>query len=755
MSVFWPRQTQAHKPRNSATGAAVGLPRRSYAWAVAAPIAALLLVLEFPVRADLSDLIFDWYQRLAPRQWDPKAPVRVVDIDNESLARVGQWPWPRSTIANLVTRLGELGATVVVTDIVFAESDAQDPARLIPLLPAVPARSALEAEIGKEATNDEKLAAAIGATPTVLGAILTNDERPVAYPAKYGIATAGDDPKTLLPSFSSAVVPLPALATAASGLGALNWLPDRDQVVRRVPLVLTLREQIVTGLAVEALRVAQGASTVIVRSSNASGQSAFGAHSGVNTIKVGDLEIPTDPRGEVRIRYSTSERGRRIPAWKVLRGDVDAQDIQNRIILIGTSAAGVGDLHATPVDPAMPGTEIQAQFIEQLLTESALARPDWLRGAELTLTMALVLGLATLLRRTNALTGATVAAVGFAGACATSWYAFSARGLLVDPTLPAIGIALTYISCVGWLYWDEQLQRRYVREAFGRYVSPAVVARLAEQPDRLALGGETRTLTVLFSDIRGFTGIAETLDAQQLTQFINEYLTPMTEIVLDHGGTLDKYIGDGLVAFWNAPLEDPTHAAHAARAALAMRRALDTLNQRRQAHASASGKSHNDIKFGVGLATGECCVGNFGSIRRFDYSALGDSVNLAARLEGATKFYRTDILASETTRDRSTDLAWLEVDRVRLPGKSEVVRIFTLAGDEVAPHDLAVLTKLHDEMLSAYRLGKFAEAAASAASAGDLWPYRRDFYLAYEERCRELTLHCPDEWVAVTKLTSK
>jgi adenylate cyclase len=758
MSLFRPRKTQPRTPRPALRGK----PRHwSYGLAVAAPILVigLLGVAKPPFMPDLSNLLFDWYQRLDPRAWDPDAPVRIVDIDDESLARLGQWPWPRSRIAEIVTRLRALEVAAVAVDIVFAEPDGASPENVLGLLPATPGRALLAQEIGARKSNDALLAEAIAAAPTVLGAILTQGSGAVDYPAKHGVVSAGDDPRSFLPQFSGAVVPLSVLSASAAGLGALNWLPDRDQVVRRVPLLLALREQTVASVAVETLRVAQGASTIIVRSSNASGHSAFGARIGVNALRIGDLEIPTDPRGEIRVRYSRSEPRRFIPAWKLLAGDVDRADVQNRIVLLGTSAGGLGDRRATPIEASIAGTEIQAQVIEQLLAGSLLVRPDWLPGAELALAILLSLALGIAVPRIATLTGSLGAAVTIGVMGWASWTAFSTRGLLVDPIIPSLSVALTYLSCVVWLYRDEQRQRRYVREAFGRYVSPVVVARLAEDPSKLVLGGETRTLTVMFCDIRGFTSIAERLDAQRLTRLMNEYLTPMTDVVLAHDGTIDKYVGDAVMAFWNAPLDDPAHADHAARAALAMTRELAALNAQWQTtRADGRSDAHDHVKFGIGLATGDCSVGNFGSARRFDYSVLGDQVNLASRLEGATKFYQTDILASEATRDLSPDLAWLEVDHVRVKGKTEVARIFTLVGDDVTRQSLAftMLAELHAQMLAAYRGGDLEAAAAIAAKARAAAPPRQhDFYVGFERRCGLVAQSRPDDWAPITLLAEK
>jgi adenylate cyclase len=324
--------------------------------------------------------------------------------------------------------------------------------------------------------------------------------------------------------------------------------------------------------------------------------------------------------------------------------------------------------------------------------------------------------------------------------------------------LPGFSVALAYVACVVWLYRAEQRQRKFVREAFGRYVSPAVVDRIAKDPVKLVLGGESRNLTIMFCDVRGFTSIAERLDAQSLTRFMNEYLTQMTDAVLAHGGTIDKYIGDAVMAFWNAPLDDPKHAEHAARAGLAMEQELNVLNRKWSDRAAVRGEEHRHVRFGIGLATGDCCVGNFGSVHRFDYSVLGDRVNLASRLEGTTKLYGIDMLASETTRDLSADLAWLEVDRVRITGKTEIVRIFTLAGDEIHRVDAAFAAHVecHERMLTCYRRGDFATAGLLARQADRMASSRlRGLYGFYEQRCRQLEQSRPANWTPITDLREK
>jgi adenylate cyclase len=730
----------------------------SYSVTLASALAVIVITsfIKSEFLPDLDNLIFDWYQRLDPRVWDPKTPVRIIAIDDESIRRYGQWPWPRSRVAELLERASALGAAVVAIDIVFAEPDGSSPEQVVTLLPPSLGRSQLEEEIKNRPPNDAMLAQALARTPAVLGTILTQDGRAADFPVKYGIAAAGDEPSPFLAHFSGAVLPLPILLSASAGLGALNWLPDRDQIVRRVPLLLALDEKIVPSLSTEAFRLFARSSTIVVRSSNASGQFAFGAGTGVNSIKIGTLEIPTDASGDLRVHYTPSEPRRFIPAWSVLAGELDRSEIEGRIIVLGITAVGLRDQRSTPLDVSVAGTEIQAQAIEQMFAGAWLKRPDWSSGAELVMALLLSLALGAALPSIGALTGAVAAMLAIALPVGLSRYEFVNHGLLLDPLVPTAAVSLVYVSCVVWLYRAEQRKRKFVRQAFARYVSPVIVERLAEDPAKLALGGETRILTVMFCDIRGFTSIAERMDAQSLTRFMNDYLTPMTGAVLAEGGTIDKYIGDAVMAFWNAPLEDADHATHAARAAQAMLQELSLFNESWRKRAVPNGGPHRDVSIGIGLSTGECCVGNLGSLQRFDYSVLGDTVNLAARLEAATKVYQTDILAAQATRDLSPTLPWLEVDEVRVRGKTQTTRIFTLAGNgmERASPGFALVAEKHDRMLAAYRSGEFAAAAEFAREVDKFAHSFRGLYRFYQRRFEDLERNCPREWNPIIDLSS-
>ena len=694
----------------------------------------------------MQDQLFDLYQRIAPRGYNGRTPVRIVDIDDASIAKLGQWPWPRTRIAALVDRLREAGAAAIAFDIVFSESDRSSADAFVAGIADDTRRTAVRLALGNVPSNDSVLARSLVAAPVVLGFVLTQGRDAPSFVAPYGMAHIGDDPAATLPRFSGAVVPLPSLAEYTSGLGALNWLPDGDQTVRRVPLLLSLDGRLVPSLAMESLRVAQGASTFLV--------GAFDTNGALRPVRVGKTTVAATPIGDMRLRFTRHQAERFVPAHSILSGDFDPGLIKGHIVLVGSSSTGLTDIRATPVDPAMPGVEVQAQTIESLLEGSRLLRPDW-SIVELYGGAALALALAALLPVVPALVSAAAAALGIGAIFAASWWAFRDHHLLIDPMMPAAMLVFGYLGGVSTLFRSEQRDHRFVQDAFGRFVSPAVVARLAREPDLLALGGESRSLTVMFTDLRNFSAIAERMSPQDLTLFMNRYLSPMSEIVLAHGGTVDKYIGDAIMAFWNAPLPDPVHGEHAARAALAMLDALPGL----RTELSANGLGLPPIRCGIGLASGPCVVGNLGSRLRFDYSALGDDVNLASRLESLTKVYGVDILASEATFLLSPALAWLDVDRVVVSGRGAPTRVMTLVGDEamaVAPA-FQVLREAHENMLADYRARRFSAAAAAANRLRAAAPPRlSELYEVYADRCeRYAASPPPDDWDAVTRMERK
>ena len=576
---------------------------------------------------------------------------------------------------------------------------------------------------------------------------------------KAGFAFAGDDPTRFAYAFHGAMTPLPIFAAAAAGIGFLNWLPDNDRVVRRVPLVLAINGKLAPSFAMEALRVAQGASTYTIKSSNASGESAFGASTGMVALRDGDAIAAMGPRGDFRIHFAGDDPRIRVPAWKLFEPGADFSVFAGKIVFIGVSAQLLYDIVATPLSPATPGVLQHAEIVGQILANDRLSRPDWAPGAEFLYTVALSGLLALALPFLSTTGGALIGLVAAAGSAAGSWIAFSHFGLLLDPIMPSLAAGAVYLCGVLALFARKQGEAREIRAAFGRYVSPTVVAKLAADPTVLRLGGEERQVTLMFSDLRGFTTLSEGMSATELTRFLNEYLTPMTDIVLQQRGTVDKYIGDAIMAFWNAPLDDEDHAAHAVEAALGMRAALAALNARWEGEAQAAGRPFKTVRFGVGINSGMACVGNLGSLRRFDYSVIGDEVNIASRLESATKMLGPDIVASEATRAQAPGYAWLEIDKVVFKNKTRPVGVYALAGDEAmaASPEFAALAAGHERMLALYRRGEFAEAREATRTLEAQAPEPiRGLYRFNARRFGELAAQgAPQDWQAVLALEEK
>ncbi len=672
---------------------------------LAVAIAARLFAPELLER--LSLITFDIYQRADPRE-PGEAPIRIVDIDDKSLAEIGQWPWPRTVVAELVDKLAAAGAAVVAFDIDFAEPDRTSPQLLGPLIARNGGGGAAERLLAALPDPDQALAAALRTVPAVTGFILTErgGTRPPAE--KAGFAFAGRDPLGHVEDFAGAVADLPIIEAAAVGNGFLNQHADWDHVVRRVPLVLKFRGQPYPSLVAEVLRVALGGKSYVGRAAGASGESSFGESTGLTAMRIGPLTVPTDAAGRVWLHYAPRQPDRTVSAADLLAGKIDPALLKGQIVLIGTSAAGViNDQQATPIGPDVPGVEIHAQLLDEILQGSFLNRPDWAVGAEILFSLLGGVILILCLPRIGAFPSAVLGAAAAAAAFAISWIAFKYAQLLIDPIYPWAVLTLVYLVATLLGHLRTEARQREIRSAFSRYMSPHYVNELAAHPEKLVLGGEMRQMTIMFCDIRGFTTLAEGMDAKTLTHFMNTFLSPMTEIITGHKGTIDKYIGDCIMAFWNAPLDDPDHARNALRAAQAMRRQLVELNRGWEAEAQAAEKPFAPVRMGIGINTGECCVGNFGSLQHFDYSLLGDPVNVAARLESLGKLYGVDLMIGEETAlglDRSR---LIEVDLVAVKGKTRAGHIYTLPPEE---GEDAQLAGPHSALLTAYRRQEWSTA---------------------------------------------
>lgn len=696
----------------------------------------------------LSDLVFDGFQRAAPRAATLDPGVLVVDIDEASLARVGQWPWPRDQIGQLVDTVGSLGAAAIAFDMVFTEPDRTS---LGPQLQRLQAQGiAIQVPAGAPLDNDQAFAAAIARNPVVMGVALSSETGRALSPPLAGLSFAGSDPRRYLPAFEGGLTNLPVLTEAATGIGSFSFPPARDNIIRAMPLVASADDQLYPGLGVEALRVAQAASGLLLRSSDASGESAAGQLA-LTAVKVGMLELPAGADGRFRIHYSGMPHMTVIPAWQLLQGDAAAwaDKVEGRVVLIGTSAIGLRDIVATPLAAAEPGVNVHAELIDQAMNQQFLQRPDWARGAEVLVAVVSSALLLLVLGGARPLLSSVVFVLLLGAVLGMAWWAYTQHAWLLDPLPALLCLLVVFVSMMPTLLFVGNREKRFVRSAFSRYLSPALVERLSHDAQALQLGGETRQITVLFSDIRGFTSLSENLSPDALTTLLNDFLTPMTDVLLAHEATIDKYIGDAIMAFWNAPVDIAAHPRKACLAALGMAAAVDALNRE---HGST-------LRIGIGLNMGDACVGNLGSQQRFSYSAIGDTVNLASRVESLTKYYGVTVMVTGAVRAEASDLAYVEVDRVRVVGRNEPVQLFALLGDAQLQQqaEFTALAQAHAQVLTLYRSGDFGAALdalqalrmqTNAASLSAL-------HALYLQRLEQLIMDPPMQWDGIFTATSK
>jgi len=642
--------------------------------------------------------LFDYYQVLKPREFTPQ-PVAIVDIDEASLRAIGQWPWPRSRIADLIDAMARGGSVAIGFDIVFSEPDRLSPGQIAKDNVALDSR--VKQQLEKLPDNETLMANAMRRHPVVLGQSSVRNKRDTNKDEPdirtVGFAQIGEDPKPYLrnSTFYDLVQNVKRLEDAASGLGIFSIQPESDGVVRRVPIVSLVRDKVRLALSAELLRVSTGEQSFAVKTGEA----------GIEGVILAGNLIETDWSGRIWPYFSAQNPERYISAARLLDGTLDDNSLSGHMILVGTSAIGLESYRPTPLGQAMPGVEIHAQIMENMLSDSFLKRPVYYAILELLMILAagtLVLVLTRALGAIKSLATITVLVVAI---FAFSWWNFSNNLLLLDATYPVFVIITLFIFTVTANYMREERQRQRIRTAFGQYLSPGLVDQLTENPEKLVLGGETRELSVLFCDVRRFTAISESYhdNPQGLTILMNELMTVLSMPILKTDGTIDKYMGDAVMAFWNAPLSDENHAFNACSAALEMIAAVEAMNALRE----------KPIHIGIGINTGECVVGNMGSDIRFNYTAVGDTVNVASRLEGQSKPYGLPVIVGERTNQLLGDrLATLEVDLVRVKGKQQPVHIFALAGDEslAANEDFIALRALNTSMLSSYRLQDWPSA---------------------------------------------
>lgn len=708
------------------------------------------------LKGRISNIVFETYMKAKPRE--AIGQMVFVDIDDKSLSQIGQWPWPRKTIAEMITNIDKAGAAVIIFDGVIAEPDRHSPDNIAKYLPNEhPAKEALQSM----PNNDKILGEAIKRTGKFVAGF-TSGANPTPPLKKKRILIKRDVRDFLtqkgaksLPFFDGTAQFLPELQNAAAGNGSFIASLENDAVIRRTGLLFQNGQDIFPSLVLEGLRIYERDGKELIKISANEGYTNTQIAEPF-TVELGRLKIPLATDGKMWLHYRHIKEDETVSAYEFIK-DGFQQDLKGKIVFIASSAEGLMDLRATPIG-FIPGVKVHMNAMEQILQNHYLIRPLTANDLELGASIALSLIIIILSLFINPAAMALLVISVSGGAFGLSWYLFDTQGGLFDPVTPTIIVSFVFVAASILSYLKTEFDRRQVRDAFGLYISPDFMQELTSNPDKLELGGEIRDLSVMFTDIRSFTSISEGLTPEELIQLMNDFLTPMSDLVMQNRGTIDKYMGDAMMAFWNAPLDDDEHARNACRAALGMRAALDPINKQVAKKAKDIGKEPVLLQAGIGINTGPCAVGNMGSKQRFAYSTLGDAVNLASRLEGQTKNYGVNILIGEETYKAVKDFACLEMDLIRVKGKQEAVRIFALIGNEETESENGFkgLKEKHETMIDSYRKGCFKEAQKQAKECKRLSSYSLDIaYDLYIDRCKHMIKNPPKEWDGIFVATSK
>jgi adenylate cyclase len=608
----------------------------------------------------------DVFQQIKPRG-KKKIPVTIVDIDDQSLTEIGQWPWPRTQLGQLVQKLMASGAVVVGFDILFPESDRLSPGEFAKTLKGVD-KDVIRI-LKMIPSNDIAFARVLERSRVVLGQAAIPEEMPetaTKEARKTAFGSKGGDPKPFVYALGGLVRNRPELEKAAKGIGTTTIFPESDGIVRRLPLLWRVGDQIYPSLGMEMLRVATGQKIIVSKLGD----------NGLESVVVAGVEIPTDENGRSWIYYNHHDAGRFLPAADVLLDRTPKDRLKGHLVLVGSSAAGLHDTRQTPLNQEMPGVEIQAQWLETVLTQSFLQRPNYILGAEYLITAAFCLILTLTFPLVGAIVGSIIWLSGGTGAIALAWYFFDSQGILLSITYPIIVGFLLYSVLVLMNYLREEKQRREVQNAFSHFLSPELVSQIADDPSKLKLSGETRELTFLFTDLASFTSLVESIEPDLVVSLLNDYLDVTCRIVMEHGGTIDKIVGDAIHAMFGAPSEQQDHASRAVACALELDAFCRIYEKEKQ---------NEGIPFGItriGINTGTVVVGNFGGSTRFDYTAHGDAINSAARMESVNKHLGTRICVSGSTANQCTNVRFRPVGGLILKGKTEAVQAFEPVSDE-------------------------------------------------------------------------
>ncbi|MGA9754373.1 MAG: adenylate/guanylate cyclase domain-containing protein [Desulfobaccales bacterium] len=690
--------------------------------------------------------------------------VVIVAVDDDSLKAVGRWPWSREDLARLLTGVKQAEPRVIALDIIFAEKEETVAHQTINKLYAECIQRQVSPEVlkildaEKNRTNVDRLLAQVikQGSPTVLGFFFrslggrTGGVEPEKLMGTSFIRSSTYNVVRLLDTNPSQVRlvgasgierNLPEISEAGAADGYFNMIPDPDGAVRWFPMTVMYSGEFFAPLALVSLSQYEGRAPMAITLSRW----------GVENVRLGRRSVPVDRYGRMLINYLGHEG--LIPTYSaaaVLNRSLPAGALKDKIVLVGATAVGIYDLRVTPFSGNFPGAEVQATIMDNLLQRNFLRTPPF--GLVLMLlilvVLAILLGLA--LPRLSAAWALIFTLIVIESYVSLNYYLFSRQGLQLELFYPLVLIVLVYLGVTMHRFLAEERERERIRKAFESYVAPTVVQEMLKHPEQLRLGGERREITILFTDIRGFTTMSENLDPEALVNLLHDFLNPMSNIIINQGGTIDKYMGDAIMALFGAPLIQADHPRLACRAALEMVASLEAMNR------TWAEQGRPLLRVGVGVNSGPVAVGNMGSDRLFDYTAIGDNVNLASRLEGLNKYYGTNILISDTTaKSLGTGFILRDVDMVRVKGKAQGVRIHELLGEGEPDPELARFLELYHRALTLYRERRFPESLAAFAQTLEMRPGDATCqrYVTLAQKYQETPP--PPDWDAVTVMDGK
>lgn len=696
----------------------------------------------------LDYLLYDWRYnvslQLRPRHHGEQ-PIVIVDIDERSLAAEGRWPWSRHKLAELVSALAQYGVSVVSFDVVFSEPERNP-------VDDIRRQLAADGEVWqvppgwrRQVDADARLTQELADTDVVLGFFFLDDDVHVGQlPAAVRSLSTREQQRLLAITKPGYAANLPALQAAAAGAGFVTTFADADGAIRRAPLLIRYHNELYPSLALATLM------TFLFDRNIALETATVGDVDAIRRVTLAGLAARTDAEGRVIVPY----RGGRhtfpyLSATDVLNGKAAAPALEGAIVLVGTSALGLSDLRATPVGTQYPGVEVHANIIDAMLNDGFPYRPEWEAGATALLLLILGAILSFWLPGLGPVAAIAVSGVAAVVVVAGNLWLWTWQGL--DLPMAALLLLLASLTMLnlGRGFVLESRSRRLLKGMFDQYVPPAHIERMLSDPSAYQFAGESKEMTVLFSDIRSFTNISEGLSANDLKSLLNSYFTPVTRVIFDNEGTIDKYVGDMVMAFWGAPLDDPRHAHHAVATALAMQQVTQDLA------GEFSRRGWPVLQVGIGVNTGVMNVGDMGSSYRRAYTVLGDAVNLGSRLESITKFYGARILVSETTCAQAPDFLYRFVDRIQVKGKNEPVRVYEpLCLLAEATPALQQEQALYGQMLTHYRAQQWPQALALLQTLRQEQPLK--LYDVYAERIGTLQGQVlPEDWDGVFRHTEK